>query len=71
MTAAERQRKYRRRCRDGAVVLRPAVPLYPLVEALIQTKRISEQAALDRSEIDKAAAQLLIDFAERWARPQT
>jgi hypothetical protein len=66
MTPSERQKKYRRRCRNGVVVLRAPVQFYDLVSALIATKRISEQAALDRAEVDRAVSVLLLDFVKRW-----
>ena len=68
MTPAEKQRRHRRRQCRGIVVLHPEVELYPFIETLLQTNRITPEAALDRGEINKAAAQVLIDFTRRWPK---
>lgn len=71
MTPSERQKRYRRRCQRGLVVLRPQVELYSFVETLIHSGRITPEAALDRDKLDKAAAELINDWVARWPAKET
>jgi hypothetical protein len=54
VTPAERQRECRRR--RGVAVFQIEAEHDPLVIALLETGRITESAALDRAEVEKATA---------------
>jgi hypothetical protein len=66
--AALKKRRYRRRLRDGLVVLRVEVAECELAEAMIAAGRLSPGAAVDRSELEAAAAAVLTEWAARWLR---
>jgi hypothetical protein len=63
---AIKQQRYRRRRANGTRIFRIEADHDALVTALIETGRISEQAALDRSQVERALAAVLHDFAVRW-----
>ncbi len=66
VSPAEKKRAQRRRERLGLCVLKITVPEQRLIEALIETGRLNEAAALQRASVELAASQVLSDFAERW-----
>ena len=66
--SCRRQKRYRQRQRDGQAVLQVPCDFCALVEALLKSGRLSEAEALDRRRIDAAAAEVLADFAGRWAK---
>jgi hypothetical protein len=79
MTAAaqrERWRKkqngYRRRRRQGSIVLKIEAAEYPLIEALITSGRLTPDQALDRAEIEREIAAVVEDWrcaaTLQWAR---
>ena len=65
-SAADRQRAYKARRRQGERVLALRREYFPLVEALLVSGRIGEKAALDRNKVSIAAAEVLHDWVERW-----
>lgn len=66
MSAATRTKRYRQRRATGVVVLQVPALEYPLVEALLTTRRLTVAEALDRRRVAHAAAEVLHDFARRW-----
>ena len=66
--AALKKRRYRKRLRDGAVVLHPEVCEHAFAEALIISGRLDERQALQRDELTRAAASILAEFTQRWRR---
>jgi hypothetical protein len=64
--AALKKRRYRRRLREGRVVLRVEVAECPLAEALIVAGRLTNRQAVDRGELEAAAAAVLTEWAARW-----
>jgi hypothetical protein len=67
-SAAARTRLYRRRQRDGRAVLRCAVRECPLIKFLLDTGRLSDEAALDKTQVEEAAAAVLDEAAAEWSR---
>jgi hypothetical protein len=65
-TSALRQRKCRARRRQGTVVLHVEAHEFRLVDALITAGRLTEDESQRRGLVEKAAAALLEDFAQRW-----
>lgn len=57
------QRAYRQRQRDGLVALRVVVPFDQLARSLLETGRLTDRAALDRAEVERAAAQILAEWS--------
>ena len=66
--AAVRQRRARERRKRGQIVLRIAVPEHDVIEALLRSKRLSEDQALRRAQVETAAAAVLQDWAARWLK---
>jgi hypothetical protein len=64
--AAMKKRRYRRRLRDGLVVLHLEMVEADLVEALCLAGRLSEAEAVRRSALEHAAAEVLAEWAARW-----
>lgn len=65
--ACEKKRRQRARARLGQVVLRVVVHEHELIEALLETGRITERDALCRQNVEAAAAHVLKTFIARWA----
>jgi len=66
-SAADRQRAYRKRQRDGQIVVRLAVsPL--ILEALLITRRLDDRRSEDRGGISDALSLLLDDWAIEWLK---
>jgi hypothetical protein len=63
---ADRQRLYKRRQRQGEAVLLLDVHYYDLVEALLTSGRLTEEEALDRRQVARAAGDVLADWIARW-----
>jgi hypothetical protein len=61
-----KRRAYRKRQRNGHIVLRVEVDEIPLLEALLQAGRIAESEAGDRHALELAAAELVEDWRRRW-----
>lgn len=66
MSAAARQARRRQRQRAGLIVLRVPVPEFDTIAALIEANRLSEAAALDRAQVEKAVGEVLAEWARRW-----
>ena len=66
--AALKKRRYRRRLRDGVVVLSIEIREAAFAEALIASTRLSEHEALRRDLLIRAANDILTEFTERWCR---
>jgi hypothetical protein len=64
--AALKKRRYRRRLRDGLIVLRIEMKETDLAEAMLLSKRLIDRQALKRSELEGAAAGVLRDWCDRW-----
>jgi hypothetical protein len=69
-TSALRQRKCRARRRQGTVVLHVEAHEFRLIDALLASGRLSEDESQRRGLVEKAAARLLEDFAQRWLGKQ-
>lgn len=65
-SAAARNRKYRARQRRGGVVLQVEADEHQLAEALILSSRLTEAAALDRTELERQAADVLRQWSAQW-----
>lgn len=65
LSPAERQARWRRRQRSGAIILR--VEISPAeIEALIRAQRISEDQALDPDRLADAVTGVLRHWARHW-----
>ena len=63
--AAERQRRRRARQRHGLVCVRLELEHDAVVEALLRSGRLSEEAAHD-AVVERAMAGVLDEWAKRW-----
>ena len=61
-----RKRRYRRRVRCGIKVLAVEVNYHRLVEALLESTRLTDTQALDQNMVAAEAAAVLGEWAERW-----
>lgn len=66
MTAAEKQRRYRRRQRRDLRVYKVEAPEHCVLSALLESGRLSEAEALDKRRVEKALSEIIIDFSKRW-----
>jgi len=65
-THADRQRRYRKRQRDGVAVYRvPAGDAVLL--ALIESGQLTESQALDPTRVEQQIAAVVAEWARRWA----
>ena len=64
--AALKKRRYRRRLRDGVIVLNPEVREHLFAEALLLSGRLTERQALRRDQLTRAAESILSEFTARW-----
>ena len=67
MTQAERQRQYRRRQRDGLLVV-PVTVNPRVLEVLLMTSRVDDRRSEDRGGISEALSLLLDDWATAWLK---
>ena len=67
-TSALKKRRYRRRQRDGVIVLQIEISECELAEAMILSSRLSSADTLDRGKLTHAAAAVLTEWAARWRR---
>ena len=65
-SSAARQKRARQRIRAGKCILRLEVAHDEFILALLETERITETAALDRRNVEAAAAGVLEDFWKRF-----
>jgi len=61
-----RQARWRARVREGRVIFKLELPHDRVIEALIVSRRLSEAAALRRSEVERELAAVVEQWAERW-----
>ena len=61
-----RQARWRARHREGRAIFRLDLPHDRVVEALIVSGRLSEDAALRRSEVERELAAVALQWVERW-----
>ncbi len=67
MSAAERKRRYRRRQRQGQIVLRLVVDEVAIVEALILSGHLAPCDGDDRRKIAAAMEQVTVQIVQRDA----
>ena len=67
MTAAERQRDYRERRRNGERVVSVRVT-DQIIEALIVSQRLNDKASLNRQKLAAELANVLQEWATRWLK---
>jgi hypothetical protein len=65
-SAADRQAAYKARQRQGEAILAVRCNYHAVIEALLDSNRISESDALDRHKVEEAVADLVRDWALRW-----
>jgi hypothetical protein len=71
-TDAERRRRtravraYRQRQAAGLGVLKVTVIEYDVVQAMIEANRLTVAQALDRAQVERAAAEILMEWSKRW-----
>jgi hypothetical protein len=65
-SSAERVKRHRRRQRAGLAVFRVAVPEHAAVQALLQSGRLTPEAALDRRQVECALAEVFVEWSTRW-----
>jgi hypothetical protein len=68
--AALKKRRYRRRLRDGRIVLNLEVSECELAEAMLASERLTEAEALHRDKLTRAAEKVLREWCERWRKAQ-
>jgi len=64
--AALKKRRYRRRLRDGLIVLPIEVIETKLAEALIASERLSEDDTASRDALKRAAETFVREWCNRW-----
>jgi hypothetical protein len=69
-TAALRQRKQRRRHREGLIHLRVDIT-ENFAEALIEAGRLTAEETSRRTLLERELERLVEDFVERWPRAST
>jgi hypothetical protein len=62
VSAAIRQRRRRERERRGEEVLRIPVRTNPVIEALLNSARLTEDEALDRRKVEEAVAAIIAEW---------
>ena len=63
--AARKQSRYRARLRSGRVILLET-PIDEVVEALLRAGRLTERQALDRSQVERAVAEVVTEWSQKW-----
>jgi hypothetical protein len=66
--SALKKRAYRRRLRDGVIVLQIEITECDLAEAMIASERLSEVDTLDRGKLAAAVSAVLREWAARWCK---
>jgi len=64
--AALKKRRYRKRLRDGVIVLPIEVPEAELAEAMIASERLTEAETTRRDALTHAAEDVLREWCARW-----
>ena len=63
-----RQARWRERQRNGHRIFRIEAIEHDVINALIESKRLDERAALDHRAVENALAAVLQEWAARWSR---
>jgi hypothetical protein len=66
--AAERQRRYRQRRNRGEVILRLVVPHDVVVEALLEARRLDDEASCDMRMVERESADVLLEWSAKWLK---
>jgi hypothetical protein len=66
MSPAQKQKKYRQRQRRREIVLRVAVAHDKIVDALVASERLNESDVFDRTKLESASADVLMEWSRRW-----
>jgi hypothetical protein len=66
--AAAKKRAYRRRLRDGKIVLKLEVDECELAAALIASERLSEAESTQRDALARATEAVMREWCERWRK---
>jgi hypothetical protein len=66
--AAQRQRRKRARRRQGDVVFNLVLPGFEVIDALIASNRLSDEASRRKALVEQALAGVLCDWASRWKK---
>jgi len=66
--AAEKKRRYRKRLRDGKIVLHVEVDECELAQAMIASERLTEAESTQRDALNRAAEGVLREWCERWRK---
>ena len=64
--AATKKRNYRRRLRDGRIVVKIEVTECELAEALIASERLSPAETTRRDALTRAVEAVLAEWCQRW-----
>jgi hypothetical protein len=64
--AALKKRRYRRRLRNGVIVLKIEAREAELAEAMLAAGRLDSAAAEARSALERAAEDILAEWCARW-----
>jgi hypothetical protein len=68
--AAQKKRRYRKRLRDGVIVLPLEVREHELVEALLVAGWLTEIQTTRREELTRAGENIVAEWCRRWrAKP--
>jgi hypothetical protein len=67
--AALKKRRYRKRLRDGRIVLNLEVGECELIGALIRARRLTPAAHTDRAVLTREGESILADFIARFREP--
>lgn len=65
-SSAARSRRARQRRKDGLAVFRLALPEHLVLEALIASGTMREEAALRRAQVERELAGVVRAWARRW-----
>ena len=63
---AARQRRYRGRLKRGEIVITLSLPENAIALAMIESRRLSPEQALDRGAVRDALTEMLTDWAASW-----
>ena len=64
----DRQARWRARVRDGRACYRLELDRDRVIEALLASGRMSEDAALRREQVERELATVIEQWAERWIK---
>ena len=63
---ALKKQRYRRRLRDGLIVLPIEVRECELAEAMLRSERLTERQAASRDELKRATEDVVREWWQRW-----